>query len=1382
MRKVAAFAVATVLAISCSTSRGPEGVAGLRAQGPSLACGDLIPQSKGLREFVAVNPGVAALPLSERIVAYRTHGAALWDHTWERSLNNLVEARVFGDELTDQMLDLGDDYLPDAEGRRSPGATLPSGSRQQGAVVVAQGGIRSPYQTPRGHLALVVPDILAAVGSSIGRRPGEAHRHAGRILASAAEDAGGYDGSAAAHYVSMLVHRSLGEWEQALREAEATTAAVKRRGPTSRIGLRSELSAIETQVDVRRALESDPDKIAGLDQTRAALARRISGDPLATFAIGTYMIPGYSMAAIAESERGIASVRYGSQLGLDPRSFLDLAALALPRMESVPAGKVKRDGPVLERLGSAMTCLTASLEATEAMDPATGAAALQAALEHLDRRFWADLLSGLSGDLKAQLADPNKEPVFLQQLNDMTDGVVLYDGGRAELMLAAAGLTLAANDRLGVVDDVLVSAFSDDARRIIKSVLQDPRLDEYRFDPDLKEQILRHLDFAFDGIQMTSRALSVVTEGPSRSSVGAVKDLVGWAAANKSRLIDVAFEMTDMYEDDRDDWRPVADAVMTFALIAGEGAIHYQYYALGDERGEADAARRIADLMDGFVRTNAPRSRTGSYQNALRTFASSSKTYDERSRAMMEIIPAVLDGGFGVARSFEAVAVPERERVIGPFLEANGEMVKRAAAVMMYGGGFQRLAEEQNWAEIIRLLAPVHDALLASGDDSIARDEARDIASSLLAQAFVGIEGGVVSQYGAMATEILGPYMLALSKTGDARRLAQIEELIDGMLDGVEEVLESDYRGGVELLPDSFMQMLARFYSETSNAGMLDRVTSTWSRMLGDRPLLVTQSLDRAQASRVWRNSAGKWHWRAYSIVDAAAKNSIRITPDRSIELMRSLDRMRPSSLSDDIKEAALFKRANNQDLADAYEEWREASLRLERAQQLDRQVAVDAVRSIAAAPETAAQKLYAMIEVEAQTKRRLQQEIRDANLNLSLDPISLSSLQASLRVGETLVGSSIVGDYIATVALEKTGSPAVIWTKYNADNFNGMVSSFSNSLKTSSAGFDTKNAHALYLAIFGADQQNPVRRLVEQSARIVWTPGVGLDDFPIAALITSQPTTTDLARARWFGASHELMTAPSFEAFQVLRQTDSRFPSRSVLVVGDIPFTGGSQSSQGRSNTLSGSAPAVSAAALPASLLSLYPPTMYGGSLFDPLVSQGAQALRGSAATEAAIQEAADERSYESVVFYTHAADLQNSAWVRVAGTRALVVYPQDPRDLAGDGLLEIDEIANAGLRARLIVLAACATGAAGAADAEPLSGIARAFLIGGAGAVLASHNKVDDRSAALLALYVTEDVRGGRSPSAALLAAQTRLKADPRYAHPYYWAQYEVIGEGAR
>ena len=190
----------------------------------------------------------------------------------------------------------------------------------------------------------------------------------------------------------------------------------------------------------------------------------------------------------------------------------------------------------------------------------------------------------------------------------------------------------------------------------------------------------------------------------------------------------------------------------------------------------------------------------------------------------------------------------------------------------------------------------------------------------------------------------------------------------------------------------------------------------------------------------------------------------------------------------------------------------------------------------------------------------------------------------------------------------------------------------------------------------------------------------------------------------------------------------------------------------------------------------------MYGGSLFDPLVSQGAQALRGSAATEAAIQEAADERSYESVVFYTHAADLQNSAWVRVAGTRALVVYPQDPRDLAGDGLLEIDEIANAGLRARLIVLAACATGAAGAADAEPLSGIARAFLIGGAGAVLASHNKVDDRSAALLALYVTEDVRGGRSPSAALLAAQTRLKADPRYAHPYYWAQYEVIGEGAR
>jgi len=75
---------------------------------------------------------------------------------------------------------------------------------------------------------------------------------------------------------------------------------------------------------------------------------------------------------------------------------------------------------------------------------------------------------------------------------------------------------------------------------------------------------------------------------------------------------------------------------------------------------------------------------------------------------------------------------------------------------------------------------------------------------------------------------------------------------------------------------------------------------------------------------------------------------------------------------------------------------------------------------------------------------------------------------------------------------------------------------------------------------------------------------------------------------------------------------------------------------------------------------------------------------------------------------------------------------------------------------------------------------GLTRGFLHAGARRVLASLWKVHDRATAELMTRTYRQLLGeGRSPAAALAAAQRALAADPRYAAPYYWAAFQVHGE---
>jgi CHAT domain-containing protein len=125
--------------------------------------------------------------------------------------------------------------------------------------------------------------------------------------------------------------------------------------------------------------------------------------------------------------------------------------------------------------------------------------------------------------------------------------------------------------------------------------------------------------------------------------------------------------------------------------------------------------------------------------------------------------------------------------------------------------------------------------------------------------------------------------------------------------------------------------------------------------------------------------------------------------------------------------------------------------------------------------------------------------------------------------------------------------------------------------------------------------------------------------------------------------------------------------------------------------------------------------------------------------------------------------------------GEPALVVT----RDSDDDGLLRMSDVVSRDLRADLVILSACATAPSGDDGAEPLAGLASAFLIAGARTVVASHWRVATNMAETLTTGMLAEMREKKlSPGLALRASARAVRADPDFAHPVFWAPFEVIG----
>ncbi len=96
------------------------------------------------------------------------------------------------------------------------------------------------------------------------------------------------------------------------------------------------------------------------------------------------------------------------------------------------------------------------------------------------------------------------------------------------------------------------------------------------------------------------------------------------------------------------------------------------------------------------------------------------------------------------------------------------------------------------------------------------------------------------------------------------------------------------------------------------------------------------------------------------------------------------------------------------------------------------------------------------------------------------------------------------------------------------------------------------------------------------------------------------------------------------------------------------------------------------------------------------------------------------------------------------------------------------------------LAVLSACSTGLGKDARGEGLIGLTSGFMYAGASSVAASLWKVDDQATAeLMEYFYANMLEKGMRPAEALRLAQNKLRTDPRWQSPHYWAGFTFQGD---
>ena len=403
-----------------------------------------------------------------------------------------------------------------------------------------------------------------------------------------------------------------------------------------------------------------------------------------------------------------------------------------------------------------------------------------------------------------------------------------------------------------------------------------------------------------------------------------------------------------------------------------------------------------------------------------------------------------------------------------------------------------------------------------------------------------------------------------------------------------------------------------------------------------------------------------------------------------------------------------------------------------------------------------------------------------------------LSDLQSALRAGEGYYKMMAVGDRLFAVFATHDSARAMRIGP-NRNVMADKVSQIRNTIvrfvdgQATTDPFDADSARSLYLDLFA-----PIDGEVQGLKHLVFEPDGPMLQLPPYLLITRQggldaynarqklanADPFDMRGIDWLGRGREISISVSPRSFLDVRAIAPSRARNAYLGLGDnAPVTVKPVAAvaddcdwpvQEWQNPIS-----------PAELT-------LASAVFGP---SNSKLLTGAAFTDTALLQDNQLDQYRILHFATHG--LVTAPRPDCPPRPALVTSFGGP---GSDGLLSFREIFDLKLDADVVILSACDTAGAATTGASreagvmtggnfALDGLVRAFIGAGARSVIASHWPVPDQYDATKRLISgLIEARPGEPLAQALGDAQRGLMDDAQTSHPFYWAAFIILGDGAK